>query len=161
MKQLSLLPLFFLISFTACQQPDKPQSPQSLTTQEEEAAKALIQNIFDDIWSDLDSTKLAHYHTDDFYLLEQGKVWGNAEIKNYLREANSRTNRALRTNRMEFISIEKIDGHILMAYDNYADFTRADTLVGQAHWLESAVATLTEQGWKLKMMHSTRVRNEN
>jgi hypothetical protein len=158
MKQ---LPLLLFIWMMACQPSQKPQVPKSLSPQEEEAAKALIQNIFDDIWSDLDSTKLADYHTDDFYLLEQGEVWGNAEIKDYLRKANARPNRATRTNRMEFISIEKIDDHILIAYDNYADFTRADTLVAQAHWLESAVATPTEQGWKLKMMHSTRVRNKD
>jgi hypothetical protein len=44
-----------------------------------------------------------------------------------------------------------------MAYHNYAEFVRADTLVAEAQWLESAVAVKTKEGWRLKMMHSTRV----
>ena len=45
------------------------------------------------------------------------------------------------------------------AWNNYAEFVRADTLVGKRQWLESALAIKTAEGWRLKMMHSTRVPN--
>lgn len=47
-----------------------------------------------------------------------------------------------------------------IAYHNYAKFMQADSLVGQAKWLESALAVMTEDGWRLKMMHSTYAGNE-
>jgi hypothetical protein len=56
---------------------------------------------------------------------------------------------------MEYISIDKYGKSIQIAYYNFAEFTRADTLVGKARWLEIALAAPTKDGWRLKMMHST------
>ena len=151
MKNLIFLTLFF----TACQIP-KTQEKQVLISQEEEKiAKELIQGSFDDLWAGLDSTKISNYHTDDFIILEQGEIWDNERIKGYMRKQHARTNRTKRTNRMEYISIDKYGESIQIAYYNFAEFTRADTLVSKARWLESALAISTKEGWKLKMMHST------
>ena len=65
------------------------------------------------------------------------------------------TNRPKRTNRMKYISIDKYGESIQISYYNFAEFTRADTLVSKARWLESALAIDTKNGWRLKMMHST------
>ena len=62
---------------------------------------------------------------------------------------------------MEYISIEKYGNSIQMAYHNNAEFFRADTLVLKLRWLESALAIKTKEGWRLKMMHSTRVPIKN
>ena len=107
----------------------------------------------------MDSTTILNYHTDDFIILEHGEIWDNDRIKAYIRRQHQRENRPLRKNRMEYISIEKYGTSIQMAYHNYAEFIRADTLVGKGQWLESALAIKTEEGWRLKMMHSTRVPN--
>ena len=145
--------------FIACQPQTADQQSNAITPEEVEIAKNLIQGSFDDLWAGVDSTKISTYHTDDFTILEQGEVWDNDRIKQYMRGQLARPDRAKRTNRMEYLWIDKYGESIQIAYYNYAEFTQADTLVGKASWLESALAVPTEEGWRLKMMHSTRVRN--
>ena len=148
--------LILLLILSSCQSP-KSEKEQALTQEEEKIAKELIQGSFDKIWGGVDSTEIANYHTDDFIILEHGEVLDNDRIKTYIIGQFSRENRPLRINRMEYISIEKYGSSIQMAYHNYAEFMRADTLVGKGEWLESALAVKTPAGWRLKMMHSTRM----
>ena len=148
--------LLLILLLSACQRPSS--KPVSVLTQEEETlAKELIQGSFDKIWGGVDSNEIANYHTDDFIILEHGEVWDNDRIKEYIRGQVQKENRPLRVNRMEYISIDKYGESIQMAYHNYAEFVRADTLVSKRQWLESALAVKTDAGWRLKMMHSTRV----
>ncbi|MEM6806602.1 MAG: hypothetical protein AAF696_34700 [Bacteroidota bacterium] len=148
--------LLFLLS--ACQA-NKQEKIEALTQEEEEIAKELIQGSFDKIWGGVDSLEIANYHTDDFIILEHGEVWDNDRIKQYIRSQHQRVNRPLRKNRMEYISIEKYGTSIQMAYHNYAEFFQADSLLAKRQWLESALAVKTQEGWRLKMMHSTRMPN--
>ncbi len=152
----SILILYLItLFFASCQSAKEEKEKQSISEEEIQIAKNLIQGSFDDLWAGVDSTKIKDYHTDDFIILEQGEIWDNNRIKEYMRGQLVRTNRAKRTNRMEYISIEKYGPSIQIAYWNYAEFTRADSLVGKAGWLESALAVETKDGWRLKMMHST------
>lgn len=148
--------LILILLLSSCQSPTNEQE-QVLTPEEEQIAKELIQGSFDKIWGGVDSTEIVNYHTDDFIILEHGEVWDNERIKTYIRGQLKRENRPLRINRMEYISMEKYGTSIQMAYHNYAEFMKADTLVGKGQWLESALAIKTPEGWRLKMMHSTRV----
>jgi len=147
-----------LVTFFACQNP-KPEVVTPLTKQEEQIAKDLIQDAFDDLWAAADSTKINKYHTEDFIILENGEVWDNDRIKEFMRKQHAKNSQTKRINKMDYISIEKYGESIQMAYNNYAEFWNADTLEGKASWLESALAIKTSEGWKLKMMHSTWVRN--
>ncbi|MEM1328134.1 MAG: hypothetical protein AAGI23_19415 [Bacteroidota bacterium] len=148
-----------IISFVvfSCQTPTSETSNE-LTAEEEQTAKALIQGAFDDLWGGVDSTKISQYHTDDFIILENGEVWDNDRIKEYMRGQLQNPNRPKRINKMDYIAIDKYGDVINIAYYNYAEFMQADSLVGEASWLESAIAIPTEDGWRLKMMHSTRMR---
>ena len=146
----------FTLLLSACQTATVEEGP--ITPAEEQIAKDLIQGAFDELWAGLDSTKISTYHTEDFILLEHGEIWDNDRIKTYMRQRSAQTDRPVRTNRMEYILLEKYGESMQIAYHNFAEFTQADTLVGEAQWLESALAVRTEAGWKLKMMHSTRVR---
>ena len=148
--------IILILLLSSCQAP-KDEKEEVLTQEEEHIAKELIQGSFDHIWGGVDSTTILNYHTDDFIILEHGEIWDNDRIKAYIRRQHQRENRPLRKNRMEYISIEKYGTSIQMAYHNYAEFIRADTLVGKGQWLESALAIKTEEGWRLKMMHSTRI----
>jgi len=150
------IPFILLLLLSACQSPNG-KNEQPLTQEEEAIAKELIQGSFDKIWGGVDSTAIASYHTEDFIILENGEVWDNDRIRVYIRGQLQRENRPLRKNRMEYISIEKYGSSIQLAYHNFAEFVRADTLVAKRQWLESALAVKTQEGWKLKMMHSTRV----
>ena len=149
--------ILLILFLSACSTPNNEKESIALTKEEEEVAKELIQGSFDKIWGGVDSTEIANYHTDDFIILEHGEVWDNDRIKVYIRGQHQRENRPLRKNRMEYISIDKYGASIQMAYHNYAEFYRADTLVGKGQWLESALAVKTDKGWRLKMMHSTRM----
>ncbi len=131
-------------------------SDNSPTAEEKEIAKGLIQGAFDDLWGGVDSTKILTYHTEDFIILEHGEVWDNDRIKQFMRGQLSNDNRAKRLNYMDYISIEKYGPSIQIAYHNRAEFYQQDSLVGEGSWLESALAVKTEEGWRLKMMHSTR-----
>ena len=151
MKKLYLLVCLCL----ACQAPQVNIENNKISAAETQIAKDLIQGAFDDLWGGVDSTKMSKYHTDDFIILENGAVWDNDRIKQYMRKQLEDTVRPKRINRMDYISIDKYGESMQIAYHNYAEFVRADTLVGKASWLESALAIKTNEGWRLKMMHST------
>lgn len=152
MKNIILLALLFLAS---CQAPMEQKTEAPITEAEKQIAKDLIQGAFDDLWAGVDSTKISSYHTEDFVILENGEVWDNERIKEYMRKQLAVEDRAKRTNRMEYLTIDKYGKSIQIAYYNFAEFTRADTITGSAKWLESALAVSTKDGWRLKMMHST------
>jgi len=135
------------------------QSTEVSPTEQAEI-KALVQGIFDDVWGGLDSTKILDYHTEDFIILENGELWDNADITAYVR--NSLKNKVIhkRENSFEYISMEKQGSSIWAAYHNYASFSVAGKETGKGYWLESIVTIPTDDGWRLRMMHSTWVPNK-
>jgi hypothetical protein len=133
---------------------------QNVSPEEEKAVKQLVQDTFDDVFSDLDSTKIKKHLTDDFLLLEQGEIWNNETIKHYLASALKSEKTPQRVNKFEFIKFVKSKNSIWVAYHNYAIISMEGKVVAELEWLESAVAIKTKEGWKLQMMHSTRVNEE-
>ena len=122
--------------------------------------KELIIKSFDEIWSELNSKNIDKYYTKDFLLLENGQVWNNDSITNYLDNAILKKPIPNRVNSIELIEIKVFNGMAWIAYRNQATFLIENKIVGKAHWLESAIAILTENGWKLEMLHSTVTKNE-
>lgn len=125
----------------------------------EDLAKQLIKDVFQDIWSDFDSTKIADYHTKDFLLLENGEIWNNDSIVNYQKKQLKREKRAKRENKFDFVKIEQSKNTIWLVYQNYAVWSIDGKTTGKAHWLESAVIVKIKNKWKLKMLHSTYVKD--
>jgi hypothetical protein len=129
-----------------------------------ETNKTLIKNLviesFDEIWSKLNSKNMDKYYTKDFLLLENGEVWNNDTIAKYLDNAILRKPNPKRVNTIEVIEIKVANKIAWIAYQNYATFTIDNKITRKAHWLESATAILTENGWKLEMLHSTRIKSE-
>lgn len=148
MKYLILLFLISISSFSVAQ-------PTSVTDSEAQAVKALVQGIFDDVWGGLDSTKILDYHTEDFVILENGEVWDNETILQYVRRSLSKEVIPKRENSFDYISMEKRGDAIWAAYHNYATFSVDGKETGKGYWLESIVAIPTDEGWRLRMMHST------
>ncbi len=145
MKTLSFL-LFFCFPIAAFSQ----------TSIDEKAIQDLIQNSFDDLFSDFESDKLLDYYTADFLLLEQGEVWNNELILDYFEQAKNNPNPVNRTNRFDFIET-KVNGNTAwIAYHNFATISRNGEVIQEIYWLESATAVKTENGWRLDMLHSTR-----
>lgn len=129
----------------------------SITPEESNIAKELIQGSFDDLWGGMDSTKILEYHTEDYYILEHGEIWDNDRVTLFMKERLAKGNLPTRVNRMEYHTIEKYGQAINIAYDNYGDFYEGDSLVWEGHWLESAYLIPTEAGWRIRSMHSTRI----
>jgi hypothetical protein len=133
---------------------------QSSIEADKSQIKELIINSFDEIWSELNSKNIDQYYTKDFLLLENGEVWNNDSIANYLDNAILLKPNPIRTNTIEIIEMKVANGMAWVAYHNYATFSTGNEIIRKAHWLESATAILTEHGWKLEMLHSTRIKNE-
>ncbi|MGH1433381.1 MAG: DUF4440 domain-containing protein [Lewinella sp.] len=155
--------LLFLLAMYGCQQATPPTDTVIETAVDEitpeEAIQQLVIDAFDEVWSALDTNSLARLHTEDFLLLEHGEVWTNDTIINYQRNAMAGMIEQgyVRTNHMEFLTTGANGELAWTTYHNYGTWTVGKDTTGQAHWLESAVAVKTSEGWKLKMLHSTRV----
>ncbi|MDT0677098.1 DUF4440 domain-containing protein [Autumnicola musiva] len=147
--QLSLL--LFLIA---------PASAQTCVKENEEQIKDLIISSFDDIFSDMDTEKLEKYYSDDFLLLENGEVWDMDIITSYMNRAKAQGAQPERINSFDFIEIKIWDKMAWVAYRNKAIFKKDDKVVNEMNWLESATAVFTENGWKLQMLHSTLIQDE-
>lgn len=137
--------LFFAITINA----------QSNISQDEKAVRGLVQNTFDEIWSKLDTTQILDFHTKDYLLLENGEVWRNKEVINYMTNTLSKPLQPIRKNRFEFIKFEQKGKRAWIAYHNFANWTLDGKPAGKAQWLESAVVVKKKKKWKMKMLHST------
>lgn len=144
--------------FASCDQTPKTSASAAITAEETQIAKDLIQGAFDNLWGGVDTNKILDYHTPDFYILEQGEVWTNMELRGFIDRQSRRPKGKRRENRMEYLNIEKHGEAINIAYKNYAQFYQDSTLTGEAQWLESALAIPTKNGWRLRMMHSTKMK---
>lgn len=122
--------------------------------------KNLIAHSFEDIWSNLDSTKIAKYHTDDFMLLENGIVWNNDSVKSYLNRERKEVevHKYRRLNKFNFLKSVHNLTSVWIAYDNYGTWVKDSDTLGTVHWLESVIAIKDQDKWKLQQLHSTTVR---
>ena len=133
---------------------------QSVIKTEKTQIEELIIKSFDEIWSELNSKNIDKYYTRDFLLVENGELWNNDSISNYLDNAVLKKPIPNRVNSIEFIEVKVLKGMAWVAYKNQAIFWLENKIIRKAHWLESATAILTENGWKLEMLHSTKTKNE-
>ena len=129
---------------------------QTSETTDEVLIKELIENTFQGIFSDLDLQALDVYLTEDFLLLETGEVWDMEKMRNYLKSAGK--SQTKRVNSFDFIEIKIAGKMAWVAYYNTAEFWKGEEIVREMNWIESATAIHTEEGWKLQMLHSTKVK---
>ena len=119
------------------------------------SVKNLISNSFQSIFSDLDSTAVLKYYTNDFMLLENGVIWNNDSINSYIRKSQVNKQNYQRLNRFDFVKSVYNQNTIWIAYENYATFVNEKDTLGTAHWLESVIAKKEKGKWKLQQLHST------
>ena len=146
-----ILSLIFQITALA-QNSTKPNDGQEI--------QQLIQNSFDSLFSGYRAELLDRFYTPDFLLLEQGEVWDMDFIKTYLGDRSKNPTPVVRTNRFEFIKTEVFGNRAWVAYHNWATFTKEGATPREVYWLESASAIRTSEGWRLELLHSTRVENK-
>ncbi len=159
---------FFLATvllFCSCQTGGKedlpPENKPALRESQADidSVKHLIEGSFQEIWSDLDTSRIRAYHTDDFILLEQGLVWNNDSIARYLLDEQKRMEEGQyqRLNRFDYVKSVQRQNTIWVAYKNYGTWVKGSDTLGTAQWLESAIAIRENNGWKIQQLHSTRM----
>lgn len=145
-----------IVAFIEEELMSESENPQTQLS-DEQLVQNLIQDSFDSLFSAFNEELILDYYTDDFLLLEQGEVWDNEFIINYFKQAKKNTPIPVRTNKFEFISTTVDGDRAWVAYQNYATIIRNGQEARSIHWLESATAVRTSKGWRLDMLHSTRV----
>lgn len=152
MKKILQLVIVLCFSITA--------TAQSTPNDDAELIKQLITDSFQDIFSDFKIESVEDHLTPEFLLLEHGEVWDVKKLTGYMERGKARGGVVKRINSFEFIKVEIKDGMAWTAYHNTAVFEQDGVILREMNWLESASAILTNDGWKLQMLHSTRIEEE-
>ena len=134
-----LIAIGFLFS---CQEEKKLDNPDLL--------KQILISYFDGI-KDTDLDKMNAVTTSDFVLFEDGKVWNNDSLFNFLNSMSPYV--AVFTFDNFKINIDTENGN--MYYFNHMDFTLNDTTELKYDWIESASFKKIEGEWKMNFLHST------
>lgn len=129
---------------------------------QEKELEALVQNFFEEVFSNLNVEKLDEFVTSDFMLFEDGEIWEKTKVaavvqqlKDQFNSEENKNNTFKRINSFQFIR-SKIDGNTAtLYYENFADYTMNGKSISKMHWLESVNFIQTPEGWKMSFMHST------
>ncbi len=134
---------------------------------EETQFQSIVENLFQQVFSDLETDKIPDYLTDDFLLFENGEIWNTDSIRIYTEQLKkqfnneeNKMNSFKRTNSFKFIKSESDAQSGTIYYENFADFTMNGTSIAKMHWLESAVFRKTKDGWKISFLHSSPVKED-
>ena len=142
MKTITLL-LFVLLGLTtSCQQNKPTDNPENL--------KQVLFDYFDGI-KNKDLNKMNDVTTSDFIIYEDGKVWNNDSLMNFLNTFPKYT--ADYTFDNFKINVDNVSGS--MNYFNHCDFTLNDTTKMTFNWIESATFKKIDGIWKMNFIHST------
>lgn len=134
--------------------------------------KRIIEDSFQEIWSNLDESKISKYYTEDFLLMEDGEVWDNdsvrsaiKDIKGQFESPENKMNTFKRVNSFEFLKSYSEGNLGWIAYHNYADILMNGTSIAKIHWIETATFIKDKTGWRIQSLHSTvfkeKEKNEN
>lgn len=125
-----------------------------------DSVKNLISESFQAIWTDFDSTAIPIYYTKDFMVFEDGMIWNNDSVANYLRKQQMQAGKPeyKRINRFDFLNSVHSQNAVWLVYDNYATLIKGEDTVRVAHWSESILAIKENNNWKLQRLHSTTVK---
>lgn len=134
---------------------------------DEKEFQRMIKNLFQEVFSDLDSTRIDQYLTKEFILFEDGEVFNNDSVKlvinNLIQQFNSDENKNRkfkRINSFEFLNAHSDGNSGWIYYRNFAEFKMDGTTIARMHWLESANFIKTKDGWRIAFLHSTIVKEK-
>ncbi|MEY4455866.1 MAG: hypothetical protein RL621_2163 [Bacteroidota bacterium] len=115
-----------------------------------------IVNFFNGL-SLLEESLITSNTTKDFVLLEAGKIWNSDTLINIIQKAKLKE-KFTRLNQFTFLQSQVHGNMAWVAYLNEAKFIR-NSITTSVKWLESVVLFREENSWKIKLMHSTPVKN--
>ncbi|GAC19892.1 nuclear transport factor 2 family protein [Paraglaciecola arctica] len=141
MKKINLLVLMLTLMF-------------STVSNAEQAVFKPVQELFSAM-SAVDHKKMRTVVTEDFQLLEDGEDWSLNDLINVVQRS-----KYSRRNYFNIIRSEVMGNMAWVSYWNKATF-HMDDKQGEVVWLESAVMIKQGNQWKIKMLHSTKIKTED
>jgi ketosteroid isomerase-like protein len=140
--------LLSVLSFTA-------QSQHSL---DKEAFHHLLLQSFDDIFSQWKSESIHQYYTADFTILEDGKVWNKDSVTTAINTKIASGQQIKRSNAITVLEFFAEGDLAWGSYYNEATIRINGSPERKVRWLESAVLVKQPNGWRIRLLHSTRIR---
>lgn len=129
--------------------------------------KRIVENSFQEIWSNMDESKISKYYTEDFLLLEDGEIWNKDSVKIAIKDIKSRfespenkAHKFERINKFEYIKSYSDSNSGWIAYHNYADILMNGNSIAKIHWIETAIFIKEKNGWRMNALHSTPFKEE-
>lgn len=92
----------------------------------------------------------------DYQLLEAGDLWTLQKELEYMRSKKGQP--LLRTDTFHFVSVQVKGDMAFAVYDLKSSITRSGA-TKYYHWMESAVVVRLQDGWKIRLIHSTPVKD--
>ena len=111
--------------------------------------------------SAIDHDRMRGAATEDFQLLEVGEDWTMKDFTDVVKPSPY-----IRRNYFDVIKTNINEDFAWVSYWNKATLTKKqptnkdDKKMQEVAWLESAIMVRTKAGWKVQMMHSTRIKAE-
>jgi hypothetical protein len=120
----------------------------------EEAVKQVVKNYYDLYFVKMDKQAYRSILTEDYLLLENGEI---LDTEGDIAAMPDRDSGYKRTDSFDF-RLVKIEGDIAWAV-YFLKSEIADRVNGIQHkeWLESAVLHRSDAGWKIALLHSTKI----
>jgi ketosteroid isomerase-like protein len=119
-------------------------------TDDPEVLKKVLSDYFDAIKSkDLD--KMKSVTTNDFIIFEDGKIWNNDSLMNFINSFSSF--QGSWTFDYMRATIDELSGNIV--YESHGEFIINDTTQMELDWVESATFRKARGSWRLDLLHST------
>ncbi|MCW3807665.1 nuclear transport factor 2 family protein [Plebeiibacterium marinum] len=136
------LVIIMVVLLGACNSEPATDSPEKV--------KEVLVGYFKGI-ENTDFEKMFNVTTNDFVLFENGQVWNNDSLINYIKSVKNM--KAV----FAFDDFKITMGNSIanMSYVNRGSFVIDDTLTQEIIWIESATFVKQEGVWKMDFLHST------
>lgn len=156
MKVLFIISLFFFLY------PLTAQTPEGIEVQ------SVIENMYEDIYSKSKINKIEDYFSNDATIFSDGEVFDFELWKSFIKNLsenlsaeNQNGNVLERINHFDFLNILVSGNYASIAYKKTEDFIYNGTKLVQLNWLESADLVKENNNWKIKFLHTTRIKQDN
>jgi hypothetical protein len=117
--------------------------------------KKLVEESFQEIFTNLHAEKIGLYYTEDFILIENGEIWNTDSLRNYVAKALLRNPKPVRENKFDFLTMEIMEDIAWVSYSNTATFTSQNSPQRIINWLETIIAVRTKDSWRIKLLHNS------
>jgi ketosteroid isomerase-like protein len=127
-------------------------------TSDTESVQQTLTGFFDAL-ADRNVERMTSFCTPDLIILEDGMLWNLDTLARLINNRGAITD-FKRINKLDFVNTEIHKKTAWTYYRNHASIT-ANGRNFQIDWLESAILIRRSKSWKLKLLHSTTIEDDN